>query len=282
LNLLKNILENGNNRGDRTKVGTRSLFGQFLQFNLNGQIPLLTTKKMAWKTCIRELLWFCRGETDSKILERDGVNIWKGNSSREFLDSVGLSYREGDIGPLYGFAWRHYGAEYIDCDTDYSGKGIDQIAYIEYLLKNDPESRRIMMTSWNPTNFDQCALLPCHVFCQFYVENKEKLSCHIYMRSADCFLGLPFNIFSYSVLTYLLAHRCNLTPDRLNISIGDAHIYQNHFEQVSEQIKRIAYPFPKFMISSKKDDIDWKDYQIEDFHLLNYDFHPLIKAPMNA
>jgi dihydrofolate reductase/thymidylate synthase len=202
INLIKHILENGISKDDRTGVGTLSIFSHNMTFNLRERFPLLTTKKVYWKAVVEELLWFISGSTNSNILKEKGVNIWDGNSSREFLDSRGLThYNQGDIGPGYGFQWRHFGATYENMHSDYSGKGVDQLQQVIELIKKDPYSRRIVMTSWNPCDVDSMALPPCHMFCQFYVSKGGYLSCQMYQRSADMGLGVPFNIASYSLLT---------------------------------------------------------------------------------
>jgi thymidylate synthase len=209
--LLKKTLEKGQERNDRTGVGTFSIFGEQLKFDISSSIPLLTTKKIGWKSIIHELLWFLRGDTNANNLKEVGVNIWNGNTTREFLDSRGLTeYPVGDIGAGYGFQWRHSGAEYKTCNDDYTGQGFDQILYIINELKTNPTSRRLYMTAWNPSFLNKMALPPCHVSAQFYVDidkvtNEQYLSCHMYQRSVDEFLGLPYNIFSYAVLTYIFA-----------------------------------------------------------------------------
>lgn len=287
LDLLRRAADHGERRQDRTGTGTRSLFGAQLRFDLrHGTVPVLTTKKMAWKTCLRELLWFLRGSTNSKDLEAQGVKIWQGNTTRAFLDARGLTdLPEGDIGAGYGFQWRHFGAPYIDCYTDYTEMGIDQLKYVEDLIKNDPTSRRIFMSAWNPEAMDRMALPPCHVSCQFYVSSAEDgggLCCHMYQRSADLFLGLPFNIASYGVLTHLLAFRAGLMAKELVISIGDAHVYNDHSIQIDEQIRREPYAFPLLRLNDRLKTLDWSEMTVEDFELLHYAFHPAIAAPMSA
>jgi thymidylate synthase len=283
LDLLNSAASTGEHRMDRTGTGTRSLFGAQLRFSLrDGQVPVISTKKMAWKTCLRELLWFLRGSTNSKDLESQGVKIWQGNTTRAFLDARGLhDLPEGDIGAGYGFQWRHFGAPYIDCYTDYTDMGIDQLAYVEELIKNDPTSRRIFMSAWNPEAMDRMALPPCHVSCQFYV-SQNGLCCHMYQRSADLFLGLPFNIMSYGVLTHVLAFRAGIQAKELVISIGDAHVYDNHVEQIQEQISRAPYAFPRLTLNDRVKTIDWSEMTISDFDLEGYQCHPAIAAPMSA
>mgnify|MGYP006267940339 FL=1 len=286
LALLEKTLTYGEVRNDRTGVGTVSIFGEQLKFDISNSIPLLTTKKMGWKSIIHELLWFLQGDTNANHLKEKGVHIWDGNTSREFLDGRGLvNYPVGDIGAGYGFQWRHSGAEYNTCNDDYTGKGFDQISFILNELKTNPMSRRMYMTAWNPSALDKMALPPCHVSAQFYVNvdnsTQEKyLSCHMYQRSVDEFLGLPYNIFSYAVLTYIFAKKTGMKPKELIISTGDTHIYQNHIDQVNEQRVRTPFPFPKLLIADSIIDKDFKDITIDDFTLVEYQSHPAIKAPM--
>jgi thymidylate synthase len=287
LNLLKKTLYFGEKRDDRTGTGTISLFGEQLRFDISKSVPLLTTKKMGWKSIIHELLWFLRGDTNANNLKAVGVNIWDGNTTRDFLDARGLTeYPVGDIGAGYGFQWRHSGAEYTTCNGDYTGAnaGVDQIAYILNELQTNPTSRRMYMTAWNPSALHKMTLPPCHVSAQFYVnfdkDGGKHLSCHMYQRSVDEFLGLPYNILSYSVLTYILAKKTGMQPKELIISMGDSHIYNNHVTQVAEQLERTPFSFPVLVLS---DDIITKDFTemtIDDFKLDNYQSHPAIKAPM--
>ena len=276
LNLLQTIIDSGSQKQDRTGVGTKSIFGAQLRFNLeNNTLPLLTTKKMFLRGIVEELLFFIRGETNTKKLEEKGVNIWKGNSSREFLDKRGLvHYPEGVIGPMYGAQWRNFGA------TLSNNGGIDQLKNSLNLIKLDPDSRRIMVTAYNPSVSHLCSLDPCHLFFQFYVDN-EKLSCQFMMRSVDSFLGQPYNIASYAILTMLMAKASNLQPGELIFVGGDTHLYLNHIEQAKEQISREPYPFPQLII--KKDIRSIEDIEnlcFEDFELKNYQCHPAIKAEM--
>ena len=239
LNLMDRILEKGTYHPDRTGTGVYSYFGEQIRFPIKDSFPLLTTKKMFSKGIIEELLWFLKGQTDNKVLQEKGVKICDGNSTRDFLDKRGLTnYEEGDCGPIYSFQWKHFGAEYKDCHTDYKGQGVDQVNYILEELRKDPNSRRIFMSAWNPSDLPKMCLPPCHVSAQFYVRENKFLSCHMYMRSCDVFLGLPFNIASYALLTYMLAAQTGLTPDELIISFGNIHIYSNHVEQVKEQLTR--------------------------------------------
>ena len=282
LNLLRKILTIGKQRVDRTGTGTISIFGERLEFNISDSVPLLTTKQMGWKTCIRELLWFLRGDTNAKHLQQENVHIWDFNTTRAFLDNRGLTdLPEGDLGAGYGFQWRHFGAEYKTCDENYNGQGTDQIQYILDLLKNDPTSRRIYMSAWNPAYLHRMALVPCHISAQFYVD-ENKLSCHMYQRSVDCGLGLPFNIFSYTVLTYILAKKSCLVPDKLIISTGDTHIYNNHIDQLNEQITRTPYSFPTLTLDDSIINKPFEEITISDFQLHNYHYHPSIKMDMSA
>ena len=205
LDLIKKIIETGTEKKDRTGVGTISTFGNTMRYDLEHTFPLLTTKKVFWKGVVEELLWFIRGSTDGKILSNNGVKIWDGNGSREFLDKLGFnSRREGDLGPVYGFQWRHFGAEYKTCDTNYTGQGVDQLSEVIKQIKTNPDSRRLIVSAWNVKDLPLMALPPCHVLFHFYVSN-GKLSCLLYQRSCDVGLGIPFNIASYALLTCLVA-----------------------------------------------------------------------------
>jgi len=211
LDVVRDVIENGVQRGDRTGVGTLSKFGVQMRFSLrNNTLPLLTTKRVFWRGVAEELFWFVRGCTSNQALQERGVHIWDGNGSKEFLESRGLGHREeGDLGPVYGFQWRHFGAEYKTMHDDYTGQGVDQLAQIMETIQTNPNDRRMIMTAWNPLALQDMALPPCHLMCQFYVANGE-LSCQMYQRSADMGLGVPFNIASYSLLTIMIAHACNL------------------------------------------------------------------------
>ena len=282
LNLLRKILKEGIEKPDRTGVGTYSLFGEKMEFDISKSIPILTTKKVFWKKVLIELLWFVSGKTDVDTLQKQGVRFWDANSSREFLDKRGLTHlREGDLGPIYGFNWRHFGAVYKNCDTDYTGQGIDQLKTIIDMLKNDPFSRRIILTSWNPSIIDQMALPPCHHTFQLNVVeiNGEKyLDCMLIQRSGDLFLGIPFNIASYSFLTYMLAHLTGMKPRKFIHIIGDAHVYKNHIDAVKKQLERESKEFPTLKFSRDIKDID--DFQVDDFIVENYNSHPYISAIM--
>jgi len=285
LNLLKDLMEHGTLEEGRNGK-TKSAIGAAMSFSLeNGKIPILTTKKTAWKTCLKELLWFISGSTDAKILTDQGVGIWKGNTTKEFLESRGLShYTPGrQIGPLYSHQWRFWNAKYeTDPNADYTGKGIDQLQNAIDILK-DPEqrnSRRVVISAWNPEQIDEGVLPSCHSFFQFSVTQGNKLTCCLTARSQDIFLGEPFNIASYSFLVHLIAKHCDLIPYEFILYAGNVHIYDDHFEQVTEQISRTPYPFPTLEILNKRDNIN--DYVIEDFKLNDYQHHPQLKGAMRA
>jgi thymidylate synthase len=282
LNLIKKILETGEIRETRNS-STLSIFSEKLEFDISNSIPFITTKKLAWKTVIKELLWFLSGSTDNQKLLDQNVKIWVGNSTKEYMDSIGFNNRQvGDLGPVYGHQWRHFNAEYIDEKTDYTNQGVDQIQQVIHLLKTDPMSRRIILSAWNPSQISQMNLPPCHMFCQFYVSSNQELSCQMYQRSADVGLGLPFNIASYAVLTYILGKLTNLKPKKLSIIIGDAHIYKNHIEVLKEQITREPFLFPSLEINSKKKFSNIDDFEINDFIVDNYLYHEVIKMDMIA
>nr|CAI5855914.1 unnamed protein product [Callosobruchus analis] len=252
LNHIKKILEQGVKRGDRTGVGTYSIFGAQMRYSLYDEtFPLLTTKRVFWRAVVEELLWFIRGSTNAIELKEKNIHIWDANSTREFLDSIGLKDREeGDLGPVYGFQWRHFGAEYKGMHADYTNKGIDQLAHVINTIKTRPTDRRIIMCAWNPVDIPEMALPPCHCLCQFFVANDE-LSCQLYQRSADMGLGVPFNIASYALLTYMIAHVTGLKPGEFIHTLGDSHVYLNHKEALMEQLKREPRPFPKLIIKRK-------------------------------
>ena len=284
LHLLENILNNGfweQGRNGKTK----GIFGQSMRFSLkNGKIPILTTKKTAWKTCLKELLWFIRGETDNKILKEQGVHIWDANGSREFLDSRCLTnYEVDELGPIYGRQWRYFNA---DCDVNgkkvEGSNGVDQLQQIINALKdpNQRTSRRLVMSAWNPCQIKNMALPPCHVLCQFNVHNGNKLSCSLYQRSADEFLGQPINIASYSFLTHLLANHCGLEAYEFVYFVGNCHIYENAIDACKLQITREPFEFPTVLIKEVRENIN--DYQVEDFEINNYKSHGAIKVEMVA
>ena len=258
LDLLREIRDNGVTKTDRTGVGTKSIFGHQMRFNLQDGFPLLTTKKVFLKGIIYELLWFLKGDTNIKFLTDNNVHIWD-----EWADE------NGDLGYVYGKQWRSWEA------TD--GRVIDQISQVVDLIKNHPDSRRILVTAWNPAEIDKMALPPCHCLFQFYVAD-GKLSCQLYQRSADTFLGVPFNIASYALLTMMLAQVCDLKPGEFIHTTGDTHIYLNHLEQVNEQLSREPRPLPKMIINPDVKSIF--DFKYEDFKLEGYDPYPAIKAPV--
>jgi thymidylate synthase len=277
-------------RSNRTAVPAVSVFGRQVRFSLaDGRLPLLTTKRVGWRGVIEELLWFCRGETDTRVLRDRGVHIWDANSTREFLDARGLAHHEeGDIGPGYGFQWRHAGAEYrgpkprVRYDGGDNG-GFDQLAYVEHLLRTDPHSRRILMSAWSPSDLDSTALPPCHVMAQWYVRDDDdgaRLSCMLTMRSCDTFLGLPFNVASYGALTHALAKRTGLVADELVVSIGDCHLYENCIEQALEQASRAPRPSPVLSMSDAVATAAWEELTADDFGVSGYYPHPAIRAEM--
>lgn len=279
LNALKEILETGKVRGTRNAT-TISKFGITMKFDISNSFPLLTTKRMFWKGIYEELLWFIAADTNAHHLAEKGVHIWDGNTTREFLDNCGLtSYKEGECGPIYGFQWRHYNADYYGPDADYTGKGIDQLQNCIDLIKSDPTSRRIYMTAWNPVRLKEMCLPPCHVSYQFYVDD-GKLSCMMYQRSGDMFLGVPFNIASTALLTYMIAHVTGLKTGEITIVIGDAHIYESHIDAVKEQLSRTPLPFPTLSFNKEVENIN--DIKAEEIELNNYVCLKGISAKMIA
>jgi thymidylate synthase len=283
LNLIQDILNEGTIEKGRNGF-TKCSIGSVMHFSLeNNKIPILTTKKTAWKTCLKELLWFIKGQTSNKILNDQKVHIWDGNSTKEFMNSRGLlHYKEGDLGPLYGYQWRFFNAPYADCDTNYSGKGVDQLQQVIDCLK-DPDqraSRRLVVSAWNPCQINEGVLPPCHVLFQFNVVDGNKLSCTLYQRSCDEFLGIPFNITSYSFLTHLIAKHCDLEPYEFIHYGGNCHIYDDHFDQMGEQILRKPFEFPTVEIINKRESIN--DYILEDFKIKDYKCHSQLKGDMRA
>ena len=258
LDLLNHVLEHGDKKDDRTGTGTISVFGYQMRFDLSEKFPLLTTKKVHLKSVIHELLWFLKGSTNIHYLKENEVSIWD-----EWADE------NGNLGPVYGSQWRSWQT------TD--GRTIDQISNLINTIKNNPDSRRLIVSAWNVGEIDQMKLPPCHCFFQFYVAN-NKLSCQLYQRSADIFLGVPFNIASYALLTLMIAQVTDLTPGEFVHTLGDAHIYSNHIEQVHQQLSRDVKDLPIMRINPHVKDIF--SFKYEDFEILNYDPHPLIKAPV--
>ena len=280
LALCREIIDQGAVKGDRTGTGTRSVFGRQMRFSLrNGQFPLLTTKRVFWKGVCEELLWFIRGNTNGKDLSAKGVHIWDANGSREFLDQRGLrNNAEGDLGPVYGFQWRHFGAEYKTCHDDYTGEGVDQLKEVISLLRSNPNDRRILMSAWNPAAIPGMALPPCHVLAQFYVGANKELSCMLYQRSCDMGLGVPFNIASYALLTVLLAKACNLNLGDFVHTLGDAHVYSNHVEALQQQLERTPRAFPYIRVNTDREHLE--DYELSDFDIVGYSPYPIIKMDM--
>ncbi|OAL38280.1 thymidylate synthase [Fonsecaea nubica] len=324
LNLIREILCRGEHRPDRTGTGTLSLFAPpQLRFSLSQPaptsptadripiLPLLTTKRVFLRAVTTELLWFVSGCTTSKPLSDAGIHIWDGNGSREFLDKLGFVDREeGDLGPVYGFQWRHFGAAYEDCHADYSGKGVDQIKEVVRKLKTNPYDRRIILSAWNVADLSKMALPPCHMFAQFYVsypdaprgeaalkslsnpsdetnsakqKSKGHLSCVLYQRSCDMGLGVPFNIASYALLTHMLAHACDLVPGELIHTMGDAHVYLDHIDALREQLLREPREFPTLNI--KRDDRgsgNMDGWKVEELEVVGYKPHGGIKMKMSV
>jgi thymidylate synthase len=258
LDLLRHVLEHGTEKTDRTGTGTVSVFGAQLRFDLEAGFPLVTTKKVHLKSIIHELLWFLKGDTNIKYLQDNGVSIWN-----EWARA------DGDLGPVYGHQWRSWPAA--------DGRHIDQIAQVLEQLKKNPDSRRMIVSAWNVADLDKMALMPCHAFFQFYVAG-GKLSCQLYQRSADMFLGVPFNIASYALLTLMIAQVCGLKPGDFVHTFGDTHIYLNHMDQVKEQLSREPRPLPQMKLNPAVKDLF--AFRYEDFTLENYDPHPAIKAPV--
>lgn len=258
LDLMQDILDRGTVKGDRTGTGTLSVFGRQLHFDLSAGFPLLTTKKLHTRSIFVELLWFLKGDTNIKYLHDNNVTIWD-----EWADE------NGDLGPVYGHQWRSWPAP--------NGESIDQITNVIDQIKKNPNSRRHIVTAWNPAEVDKMALPPCHAMFQFYVAD-GKLSCQLYQRSADYFLGVPFNIASYALLTHMVAQQCDLLPGEFVWTGGDVHLYMNHMEQAQLQLSRKPYEVPKLVIKRKPASIF--DYVLEDFELLHYQSHPTIKAPI--
>lgn len=295
INLIKDILENGEESDDRTGTGTIRLFARELRFDISNSFPLYTTRKLYLKGIIEELLWFLRGETDSKILEDKDVNIWKGNTSREFLDKRGLTeYPEGEAGANYSWQWRNFGGslsagplfrqgERIGTSIQKQKNGVDQIKTVLESLKSDPFGRRHLIVAWNPLQLELTPLPPCHYSIQFYVSKLKELSCKVCIRSQDVALGNPFNVASYAAMTYIFCNYLGYTPKDLIISMGDTHIYKNHIKPLKEQIEREPFDPPKLLINKDLNTLkDIESLQYEDFVLQNYEHHPPIKMAMSV
>ncbi len=274
LDLLKTVLEQGKPRADRTGTGTRALFGGQLRFDLRTSFPLLTTKKVHLKSIVHELLWFVRGETTVQSLKDVGVSIWDEWATAEKTARFGRS--AGDLGPVYGHQWRNFGAT-KKADGSYEKDGVDQLARLVRDIRESPMSRRLLVTGWNPEEADQVALPPCHTLFQFHVQDGE-LSCHLYQRSGDVFLGVPFNIASYALLTLMVAQATGLSPGDFVHSFGDVHLYNNHVDQAREQLGREPRAFPRMRLNPERTSLF--DFRFEDFTLEGYDPHPAIKAPV--
>ncbi len=260
LDLLDHILANGTKKEDRTGTGTISVFGHQMRFDLSGGFPCLTTKKLHLRSIIHELLWFLKGDTNIQYLKDNGVRIWD-----EWADE------NGDLGPVYGYQWRSW--------PTHDGRAIDQITQVEEMIKKNPDSRRLIVSAWNPAFIEEMALPPCHTMFQFYVAN-GKLSCQLYQRSADVFLGVPFNIASYALLTMMMAQVTGLKPGEFVHTFGDAHLYSNHIDQAKLQLTRDPRPLPKMKINPNVQSIF--DFKFEDFELTDYDPHPHIKAEVSV
>lgn len=286
IDLIRDIINNGTNRPDRTGTGTRSVFSRQLRFDLGKSFPLLTTKAMAWKSILKELIFFLKGSTNTKDLEAQGVNIWKGNTSREFLDQRGLhDYAEGDMGPMYFYQVRHWGHPYQGCNADYTDKGFDQLTALINGLKKEPFSRRHLLTTYNPTDVSKSVLAPCHgLSIMFYVDEETNgelcLSCQVVIRSSDVALGLPFNIASYAAFTQIIAKQVSMKPKELVISTGDTHIYSSLQESIASQLGRSILPAPILEIDNSVATKDFKDITMDDFTLIGYIHHPAIKMGM--
>jgi len=295
---LKLIRETLGSQGRETRNSrTFSKFNANLSFDLTKGFPLLTTKKMFFKGIVEELLWFLKGDTNSLNLSGKGINIWLGNTTREFLDNRNLSHYEvGDIGPMYGFQWRHFGTPYHGMRADYENKGFDQLKNVISLIKNDPTSRRIMMSTFDPSKVKESVLAPCHgLITQFYIDNENRLSCASYQRSVDSIAGLPFNIASYALMTHIIAKATNTIPYKVHLTLGDVHIYDqpDHVEGAKQQIERVPYPMPTLSINKNleleegEDEIDQivkyiESLEYKDFKVNDYMFHPPIKIDMVA
>lgn len=302
LDLIRYIVEEGEERKDRTGTGTIAIFAPpQMRFSLReNRMPLLTTKRVFWRGVAEELLWFIRGETDAQKLIDKNVHIWDGNASREYLDTVGLvDNRPGDLGPVYGFQWRHFGAEYFNADSDYSGKGVDQLAQVVCKIKSNPTDRRIIMSAWNPHALSKMALPPCHMFCQFFVSlrgARPVLSCQMYQRSCDMGLGVPFNIASYSLLTHLLAYVTGCDAGEFVHVMGDAHVYLDHTEPlIKQQLVREPYEFPTISITkplhptktveelSVEECLEWlQTVQVSDLVINGYKCHGKVDMKMSV
>jgi len=280
LDAIADLISMSKKSKNRTGIDTLAKHGLMMKFdNSNGTLPLITTKKTAFLIIVKELLFFIKGQTDGKILLDQGCNIWKANGSKEFLESRGIMDRkEHDLGPIYGFQWRHFGANYTNCDADYTGQGVDQFADVIERIKKDPTDRRLIVSAWNPTAIPKMALPPCHCFFQFFVED-DQLDCLMYQRSCDMGLGVPFNIASYSILLHIVAKLTNLKARTFIHSLGNYHIYENHIEPLKTQLSREPHPFPKLTIKDRGQS-KLEDFVLDDFELVGYQSHDRIKMDM--
>jgi thymidylate synthase len=282
--LLHDILDNGEIKDDRTGVGTHSVFGRHIRFDLRRGFPAITTKKLAWKACVGELLWFIEGSSDERRLaelthgtSEGKVTIWTPNAEAPYWKPKAKF--EGDLGRVYGVQWRHWKKyKWSDQANIHEITEVDQLANLIKGLIEDPNGRRHILSAWNVSELDEMALPPCHVMSQFYVNKNKELSCHMYQRSVDVYLGLPFNIASYALLTHLIAQVCDLKVGELIISTGDTHIYQNHLEQVNEQMSREPYELPTLWLNPEIKDIN--NFKMDDIKLIDYQSHGQLKAPM--
>jgi len=293
IELICELLTTGEQRIDRTGIGTLALFGKKMTFSLRDSFPLLTTKRVFWRGVVEELLWFLSGSTNTQDLRDVGVHIWDGNTNREFLDKNGFKDRkEYELGPGYGFLWRNFGAKWREkgrartkseedekSEND-SDRGVEQIAELDHALPTNPTGRRHILTAWNPKDLKNTSLPPCHILSQFYINNNKELSCQLYQRSADVGLGVPFNIASYSLLTCMIAHILRLKRGDFIHILGDAHIYKTHVKPLREQIKRSQLPFPTLQLRDGIESLD--DFTRDDIKILNYSPHKKIDMKMTA
>lgn len=284
--LVERIIRFGTFEIDRTKIGTYTLLGQHMRFNLEDNvIPVLTTKTIFWRGVVGELLWFLSGSTDERVLSSKGITIWSANAAPQYLKTRGIeNTKPGDLGPIYGFQWRHFGAKYIDHETDYTGQGVDQLKNVLDALIKTPNDRRIILSAWNPCDLGKMALPPCHAYVHFRVIN-SLLTCMLTQRSCDMGLGVPFNLASYGLLTHLIAHACNIKAYEFVYTLDDAQVYKNHVGPLSEQIQNEIRPFPKLVIlKPKKDNEDPLTWLLslkeEDLILKDYNPHKSIKMDM--
>jgi len=275
LDLLRAVIDRGEERDDRTGVGSRSIFGWQCRYDLEDGFPLVTTKRVHLRSIITELLWFLSGSTDNQWLNDRGVTIWDEWATTEQTARFGR--QPGDLGPVYGHQWRNFGATQLP-DGRYADDGTDQLTRVIHEIRTNPSSRRLVVSGWHAAEADQVALPPCHTLFQFYVSGDRRLSCQLYQRSADVFLGVPFNIASYALLTHMIAHVCNLRPGELIHSFGDAHLYSNHIDQAHQQLSRTPRPLPKLELNTEVRELD--EFRFDHIQIAGYDPHPAIAAPV--